>query len=917
MQFGRKDSMENKKQLIIIPPMSEALKKLNEVLESVSTEENIEINIIDDLKELGQFLATTGQCLILASNAKKCATFLQDNKTMLAKFHCKTILFTPKEIPAKTLIKFTKVGLTESILESLPPKTFLYKVKLLLRSIKTSTAAAGELAVKSTDTNALLEDSTLEMKERIQTPDHEELPSDLDLSEKKKFVDSGETIDYGTNLKGKNKHKEESLDTNWKSDRKKNLQEEETSALEEEKETESAHEEIDMYYRGKNKKNTEFLPEEEENGFGKKRFDYEEAVGEKKRSSYSDVIDDGAMKEKRLEPEFGYEKDAKEKKKTTELDLIDGKKKRNDLTKEESEASGNLDYKMAYDREEGEKGKPQSDVPKEDLGGYLKGKLSNEKLTAEEAPILEEKMAYDNSELDDGKKSRFDLDLEAAKKEKNEKDAEGNNDPNKAHDGQVDQLESNMMGDAGTVEKIKTLMNSELDPDAYKEEPEDHSALNLFPKKSLDLDLEDPEKSRELMPEEDKKNRKSKTSNELASAEEKAAQEEFKPGHLGFGWDEEAEAAQAREEDSSGLDKKKLTELDLEKSKKSSGSTSKADEGTGMNLQSTNKNLDLEKDRNRAHEGQVDKINTFYRSTDSKKKDQDWDNLNQKNNTLDFSTKKARSADLTEKAQEKNFGENTIDYKKLKEEFEAISFDSTSQEKSYSTGKGTEARNFDDEGSFKVIEINPKSLDFSIIVVNAIFDKDIKPKKIFTLLAEEIINTYQGFPVFYSYKLSDKKFNEIFNPFTEINDERKMPTQKREWWHEFKNSNPFEHHQSKSMTTWSCPKMNWEDVEIPAWAEQELKDKHVELIFPYFDGIDRMGLAVVYFPEGINPKSVSGALTVLEMARTLFLDTIERYKVQPVIERDLKEEEAPVAEKKNVLSFFSGLFGKKKKDKAG
>jgi hypothetical protein len=130
--------MENKKQLIIIPPMSEALKKLNEVLETISVDENVEISMIDDLKELSQFIATTGQCLILASNAKKCATFLQDNKIMLAKSHCKTILFTPKEIPAKTLVKFTKIGLTESILENSPPKTFLYKVKLLLRSIKTA-----------------------------------------------------------------------------------------------------------------------------------------------------------------------------------------------------------------------------------------------------------------------------------------------------------------------------------------------------------------------------------------------------------------------------------------------------------------------------------------------------------------------------------------------------------------------------------------------------------------------------------------------------------------------------------------------------------------------------------------------------------------------------------------------------------
>ena len=118
--------------------MSEALKKLNEVLEGISTDENMEISIIDDLKEFSQFLGTTGQCLILCSNAKKCVTFLQENKSIIAKHNCKTILFTSVEIPVKTLTKFTKIGLTESILESSPPKTFLYKVMLLRRSSKTT-----------------------------------------------------------------------------------------------------------------------------------------------------------------------------------------------------------------------------------------------------------------------------------------------------------------------------------------------------------------------------------------------------------------------------------------------------------------------------------------------------------------------------------------------------------------------------------------------------------------------------------------------------------------------------------------------------------------------------------------------------------------------------------------------------------
>jgi len=81
--------MENKKQLIIVPPMSQALQKLNEILEGIASDENIDISLIDDLKELGQVLSNSGQCLILCSNPKKCATFLQENRFVISRFHSK------------------------------------------------------------------------------------------------------------------------------------------------------------------------------------------------------------------------------------------------------------------------------------------------------------------------------------------------------------------------------------------------------------------------------------------------------------------------------------------------------------------------------------------------------------------------------------------------------------------------------------------------------------------------------------------------------------------------------------------------------------------------------------------------------------------------------------------------------------
>ena len=118
--------------------MSKPVQKLKDILEGVAIEENIDISLIDDLKELKQFIGSSGQCLTVFSNAKKCATFLKENKFLITLNHSKVTLFTANEIPGKTLAKLVKFGLTEAILENVAPKTMIYKIKFILRSIKAS-----------------------------------------------------------------------------------------------------------------------------------------------------------------------------------------------------------------------------------------------------------------------------------------------------------------------------------------------------------------------------------------------------------------------------------------------------------------------------------------------------------------------------------------------------------------------------------------------------------------------------------------------------------------------------------------------------------------------------------------------------------------------------------------------------------
>ncbi len=755
--------MENKKQLIIIPPMSEALKKLNEVLEGISGDENVEISMIDDLRELSQFIATTGQCLILASNAKKCATFLQDNKAMLAKHHCKTILFTPKEIPAKTLVKFTKIGLTESILENSPPKTFLYKVKLLLRSIKTAKPQDdAEKSVKSLEAGKSLieETSDHEIKDKLTA---EENVIDMETGKKKKNDENIETVDYGTSFKGKIKSQEETIDTNWKSDKKKNAEVEYTE--EENMTAESDLESIDMYYRGKNKKIDNLLdPVEDE--FGKiKKFDTAEIEeASSRKSNYADVIDEGSMKQKRFDVDETQAPD-EDKKSLVELELLAAAKKKNQDNDDLSDLGLSLKSKRTEDVVEAAKTR---NVDLEDLGGYLKGNVTKT-LGEDLAPEAQAEKDYDNSEIEkDESPADYDLDLLAADKKAKKKDNEETLDDN-THEGEVDQIDTNMIGTEGTVDKIRTRMNGLSDPDAMPKE-EAGSELSYNGKKSkLNEDQQDDGKNEDDSLDLESASKKERESQ--AALEEEDEEMDLRKAQTNLDLlpgdkdrnTEESSATDDKDRQSSAL----IEKLKEEKDRKSQES----DEDLDLNYRSSDgSGLKDTSDGNQTHDGQVEKIDKFYRSGQSKKTEQNWDNLTDKKTTLELLPGKAKTSGMTtEAAASKDYGETTIDYRKLKEEFDMMSSGSSSVDSgAFRSINDTSISNNDDDGSFKVVEIDPKALDFSISIINSIYNKDIKAKQIFAMITDELVDNYHCYPVFYTYKLSDKKFSDAIISLNEI-----------------------------------------------------------------------------------------------------------------------------------------------------
>ncbi len=908
--------MENKKQLVIVPPMSEPLQKLNEVLTTIATDENIEISLITDNKELTQFLGSAGQCLLAFSNAKLCATFLQENRFVLAKTHSKVILFTPKEIPAKTLAKFTKIGLTEAILETFPPKTLLYKVKLLLRSIKTTTVTQEDKdqVIKSMldtkDTQNSKEELKVESKE-------EEASVNYMAEERAKFKKSTDesSIDYGENLKGKNATQEDAIETHWKSKRKTDdsnpdLIENDATKIEDDPSS------IDMYYRGKRKtQNEELLPAEDIYAKKPSNIQAEEEVEEKKRplNIELDLIPGKKEKNKYLEEEEeGYSL-----KTSKNLDLIDGVDEpiRPKFVEEENEEESK---KKELDELEAlfEAAKKRQAEASEDIGGHYKGKIA--KVEEEEEPEITESKEYDNSDLSEKEKS-VELDLIAGDDDSKKRQFEEEEQEEKKSKGFKEEINSNMTGEEGQVDKLNTRMISELGEDSSKK----IRTKEIYNRDtSYDQDEETKDNERESKKEaltDEEKNDPFLKKKELEKAQEQTKEKNIDLDLLP-GAKEDKDKIQNENENKE--DRAKSTNLKLVEGDSADSKTKSEEEDDGIEFKKLdNTNLNLEKGSDKKSSGgKVDKIDTFYRSGESKKKEHNWDNLDEKRNVELALEKGAKREDLTaQKAQKKDNGEVTIDYRKLKEEFEAISRGDGETGVDGVSGNGLKRNANDDEDrSFKVVELDARGFDFSIEIINLLYQKDTKPLEFYKIISDELISRYKGFSVFYTFKNSDKKHIESFNTFTQSN-HSDLTVELKDWWQNHKEESAlFQDYYSKSMTTWICRELkkdnsenHWEDIELPTWAINELTNKKVELVFPYYDGVDRMGVAFLLFPNGLNPKQEKSIEVTLELARTLQLDTIQR-KSAPNERREENAVSEAVPEKKKILSMFSGMFKGKK-----
>lgn len=932
--------MESKKQLVIVPPMSGPLQKLNEVLGGIADEENIEISIIENPKELSQFVGSAGQCLIAFSNAKSCAMFLQEYRFLLAKNHSKVILLTPKEIPAKTLIKFTKVGLTESILESSPPKTLLYKVKLLLRSIKSSTAKQEESdqVVKSMlDTNQLLTNKGELGTEKLDNNEQESVNYLAEERSKFKTAKDETTLDTYEDLKGKNNYQEESIDTHWKSKQKKETNIDFTHDDEKENKKEENLNDIDMYYRGNKKANTIDLFESEDLYGKTKQKETEENLEEdftRKKAEETIINLDFSKEKKKEQANEDTDESDHYKLKTTEetfsLDAADESPKKNQDIDEDPIERKRRELKELDDLIEAAQ-KKKAEEKNIDLGGNYRGDINNNTFELEEADQEEKikKEEYDNSETGKDKKQNIEeieLDLSKAKRAINENEEEIEKEKKKKTD-ELLLSTGEMSGKNSESENIDTTMQGKIGKkQATTINLEDGAETESDKLDGLeeDTDFDSRKKSNEV------EIHFEKSKNNKEALEENQDTDEYnrkniQNNDIDLDLDSSKEALLEENEDASGQKRSKETNLNLAAAGEAQlKEKNQLEEETDIAVKKR-KQVDLElldADGNRIHNGKVDQIDTYYRKGDKKKSDQNWDNLTTKNRDIELKLDKASSKDdiNIDAFKFKDAGEITIDYRKLKEEFDAIARNGISESSDAIEGTRAKSGEIDeDKGSFKVVDVNARGFDFAINMINLTYRKDTKNNDFYRTVSEELIKQYNGYTVFYQYKLADKKHFEAFDSFSMLT----LPSitnEIKEWWNEYKKEESiFSDYFMKTMSTWICREIKgqkngeeyWEDVELPSWAQNELTSKKVELVFPYFDGVDRMGIALVFFPDGIDSKMEKHILVTLETARTILLDSVQR-KASTNLKDDENNEDENSGEKNKILNLFSGMFNRNK-----
>lgn len=933
------------KPLIFLKPLSPTLQKLKEVIEENAEAEGIEVFEVDSLEEIGQLLPNLGQCLTLVASPKKCAMMLQANRKIVKQLQSKTILLSPKSIPRKTLDKFMKVGLTECVVEPVNPKTLLYKVRLQLRSIVVKNDEEEEMNNRLSESSHMQDEVDAKAKMRAEKGViMDEEAEDLYAREKKERAEEVEI--EREDKKKKNNYKEEAIDGFYKGKSKKA---EEVSLDEEDSSKKKGYQEeaIDGHYKGKKSQAEEVL---DGSMGGKKKakqeaFEEDEPIEKLKKPTLNiegpedlargleqELLEEEAKSlKKKIGPTLDIEEEEKSPKEKGDVEDLGGHYKgkigksldleddKDPLLQEEEQEEVAIEKRkkrMALTLEE-DKGEGEflDEREEEDFSPLKNKKKANLQLTEDDPEFLDKNEEAPINEEKEKKKAKLNI-VEDSEKDPIKREAfQESEREGKNHDNKADHLDGYLRGGAAKKPTLETEEDEDLYHDAEREE-----LIKAKKEKKANLTLEDEEK--------DPLHGEKEYDEDL---------NEFKKKKKSLSLEEDGDYSKEP------LSKKNEEERERRKSSFVEDSSDGYSRGKGSS------ELDKHQDSHNRTNARADKIKTHYSSKESlKHNEDDWGNGfgKEKKQDLEFDSQNKDEKELIIKKDD--LGEQTIDYGQLKKQFEDISidgvrnkkkeygiFDNVAKIKTYrkrvmSLDGTPEEMEFEEVHedkieieSHQVFEPTSLGMEIAVQVLNHYYAEDVDSWKLCHFIHQKVKEQFKGDTIFYSFK--DSAVSKAFYNGHIINSVGEEPIKPKE--SELEELTRLERKEVEKdyeadlkeyqreltliQTQWNekyGPRLNeWKEFKTPSWKDHTFQDPINEFIFPFYEGVTLMGLAVFIPTEGFSELNAESLEAVFEVARGIIITEYHQVKGEGQIRTNDQNPE-PKEEKKS--GFFGRLFKK-------
>lgn len=871
------------KPLIFIYPISASLQNLKKLMEENSEKEGIEVFECDMIQEAGQLIASVGPSVIFSTDAKKCAQILMANKKFIKENRSKVLLLLKADLPRQTFLKLQKLGLTEIVVEPVPPKSLIFKTQILIKALPAPKGVEEEKKEEEVKaitslfptSNEKAVDKNLELKKSHEVNLEFEKPKE----EKKK------SNTFELDIEEEKKPKKENVELKLESSKPLEKKEDPNSELmdgdePDEIEMDDDLEDIENYddeFREKAAKvDLKFEKNKDSSSKKEKGLEIDSSTQktkekldlniEKKEEVSASKIDlELEKKEKDKAAKNNLELDKKEEllKEAVNLEItkkeIPKKEEQKDLdithkVKDSSNKNSlNIEKKDKNDKEKLEPlNIEKKEIPKKDSGLEVSKK---EKLKDNEnlLPEIEKKKIGDHKDdLELNKKPNAPtetskLDVEKTKKEEAIKNLEIDHGPNRPKSNQ------------------SNLELSKKDSDDKPKEESNSGPTSVSSHKD-NLELSKKEKKSEEKTELDfEAKAKEETKSSLNVEKKKKEQEELAP----------LDESEKKIEDVKGLD--------VEAAKKKNIESSNLEVETKEKNKNQNDDLNIESSGIQHAEYEEKKRKELQREEIKKEAKGKWELDNK--DEIEQEWPSLFSADDLAKGEKNNTEEgSSINYAKMFKDFNTKmnSGGLIEDEIKIKADKEVVSEDKDEKGD-DIFEPDTKGLEWAINVLNLYEKKKTKENEVFDYISKIIYENLKGMSSFYL-----------------IDNEKKTSLNYHLW-------NNFD---LELVETFNNLKTNeiekWEKTQIPTWSDPTFMNESPTLIFPYFEGLKHIGYSVVYFNQKILETDSHKIEVLMETARGLYLEKLRESGGQGSYNKKSTEKEEP---KKG--GFFSKLFGKK------